>query len=73
MRILKLLQFCLVTGSRCYDHTDGIFHEITSYITCVYFRYYKKFAVVKEKQKRNADEDSIEDVDDEEFEKMIGN
>ncbi|XP_002709966.3 CCAAT/enhancer-binding protein zeta [Oryctolagus cuniculus] len=36
-----------------------------------FHRYYKKFAVVKEKQKRNADEDSIEDVDDEEFEKMI--
>jgi hypothetical protein len=28
--------------------------------------------VVKEKQKRNADEENIEDVDDEEFEKMIG-
>lgn len=38
-----------------------------------YFRYYKKAAVIKEKQKRNADEESIEDVDDEEFEKMIGN
>lgn len=38
-----------------------------------YFRYYKKVAVVKEKQKRNEDEDSIEDVDDEEFENMIGN
>ena len=25
------------------------------------------------KQKRNEDEESIEDVDDEEFEKMIGN
>lgn len=38
-----------------------------------FFRYYKKVAIVKEKQKRNADEESIEDVDDEEFEKMIGN
>ncbi|KAL6050797.1 hypothetical protein STEG23_015335 [Scotinomys teguina] len=36
-----------------------------------FYRYYKKVAVVKEKQKRNADEDSIEDVDDEEFENMI--
>ncbi|MBZ3876929.1 CCAAT/enhancer-binding protein zeta [Sciurus carolinensis] len=36
-----------------------------------FHRYYKKVAVVKEKQKRNADEESIEDVDDEEFEKMI--
>uniref|UniRef100_A0A8D2DCG6 CCAAT/enhancer-binding protein zeta n=1 Tax=Sciurus vulgaris TaxID=55149 RepID=A0A8D2DCG6_SCIVU len=36
-----------------------------------FYRYYKKVAVVKEKQKRNADEESIEDVDDEEFEKMI--
>uniref|UniRef100_A0A8C5NX47 CCAAT/enhancer-binding protein zeta n=1 Tax=Jaculus jaculus TaxID=51337 RepID=A0A8C5NX47_JACJA len=35
-----------------------------------FHRYYKKVAV-KEKQKRNADEESIEDVDDEEFEKMI--
>lgn len=33
----------------------------------------KKAAIVKEKQKQNADEESIEDVDDEEFEKMIGN
>ncbi|ELW63963.1 CCAAT/enhancer-binding protein zeta [Tupaia chinensis] len=36
-----------------------------------FHRYYKKAATVKEKQKRNADEESIEDVDDEEFEKMI--
>lgn len=36
-----------------------------------FYRYYKKVAVVKEKQKRNAGEDSIEDVDDEEFENMI--
>ncbi|XP_036026760.1 CCAAT/enhancer-binding protein zeta [Onychomys torridus] len=36
-----------------------------------FYRYYKKVAVVKEKQKRNADEGSIEDVDDEEFEHMI--
>ncbi|MEJ1287144.1 CCAAT/enhancer binding protein zeta [Cricetulus griseus] len=36
-----------------------------------FYRYYKKVAVVKEKQKRNEDEDSIEDVDDKEFEKMI--
>ncbi|EPQ06803.1 CCAAT/enhancer-binding protein zeta [Myotis brandtii] len=36
-----------------------------------FYRYYKKVAVVKEKQKRDADEESIEDVDDEEFEKMI--
>uniref|UniRef100_A0A8C7ACZ8 CCAAT/enhancer-binding protein zeta n=2 Tax=Neovison vison TaxID=452646 RepID=A0A8C7ACZ8_NEOVI len=36
-----------------------------------FYRYYKKVAVVKEKQKRNADEESIEDVDDDEFEKMI--
>ncbi|XP_062934504.1 CCAAT/enhancer-binding protein zeta [Cynocephalus volans] len=36
-----------------------------------FHRYYKKFAIVKEKQKWNADEESIEDVDDEEFEKMI--
>uniref|UniRef100_A0A452QPU5 CCAAT/enhancer-binding protein zeta n=1 Tax=Ursus americanus TaxID=9643 RepID=A0A452QPU5_URSAM len=36
-----------------------------------FYRYYKKVAIVKEKQKRNADEESIEDVDDEEFEKMI--
>nr|XP_008514384.1 PREDICTED: CCAAT/enhancer-binding protein zeta isoform X2 [Equus przewalskii] len=36
-----------------------------------FYRYYKKVAVFKEKQKRNADEESIEDVDDEEFEKMI--
>ncbi|XP_034369918.1 CCAAT/enhancer-binding protein zeta [Arvicanthis niloticus] len=36
-----------------------------------FYRYYKKVAVVKEKQKRNADEESIEDVDDEEFENMI--
>ncbi|ELK36086.1 PREDICTED: CCAAT/enhancer-binding protein zeta [Myotis davidii] len=36
-----------------------------------FYRYYKKVAVVKAKQKRDADEESIEDVDDEEFEKMI--
>ncbi|XP_016074432.1 PREDICTED: CCAAT/enhancer-binding protein zeta [Miniopterus natalensis] len=36
-----------------------------------FYRYYKKVALVKEKQKRDADEESIEDVDDEEFEKMI--
>ncbi|EHB15240.1 CCAAT/enhancer-binding protein zeta [Heterocephalus glaber] len=36
-----------------------------------FHRYYKKVAVIKEKQKQNADEESIEDVDDEEFEKMI--
>ncbi|XP_040849010.1 CCAAT/enhancer-binding protein zeta [Ochotona curzoniae] len=36
-----------------------------------FHRYYKKFATIKEKQKRSADEESIEDVDDEEFEKMI--
>ncbi|XP_015335251.1 CCAAT/enhancer-binding protein zeta isoform X1 [Marmota marmota marmota] len=36
-----------------------------------FHRYYKKVAIVKEKQKRSADEESIEDVDDEEFEKMI--
>lgn len=36
-----------------------------------FYRYYKKVAVTKDKQKRNADEDSIEDVDDEEFENMI--
>lgn len=36
-----------------------------------FHRYYKKVAVRKEKQKRNADEESIEDVDDKEFEKMI--
>nr|XP_027789276.2 CCAAT/enhancer-binding protein zeta [Marmota flaviventris] len=36
-----------------------------------FHRYYKKIAIVKEKQKRSADEESIEDVDDEEFEKMI--
>ncbi|XP_066234583.1 CCAAT/enhancer-binding protein zeta [Saccopteryx leptura] len=36
-----------------------------------FYRYYKKMAAVKEKQKRNADEESVEDVDDEEFEKMI--
>ncbi|XP_027477865.1 CCAAT/enhancer-binding protein zeta isoform X1 [Zalophus californianus] len=35
-----------------------------------FYRYYKKVSV-KEKQKQNADEESIEDVDDEEFEKMI--
>ncbi|KAH0509851.1 CCAAT/enhancer-binding protein zeta [Microtus ochrogaster] len=36
-----------------------------------FYRYYKKAAVVKEKQKRSTDENSIEDVDDEEFEEMI--
>lgn len=36
-----------------------------------FYRYYKKAALVKEKQNRDADEESIEDVDDEEFEKMI--
>ncbi|KAH0513425.1 CCAAT/enhancer-binding protein zeta [Microtus ochrogaster] len=36
----------------------------------VVFCRYKKVEVVKEKQKHNADEDSIEDVDDEEFEKL---
>ncbi|CAH6779625.1 Cebpz [Phodopus roborovskii] len=36
-----------------------------------FYRYYKKVAVVKEKHKHNADEGSIEDVDDEEFENMI--
>ncbi|XP_008820822.1 CCAAT/enhancer-binding protein zeta [Nannospalax galili] len=37
-----------------------------------FHRYYKKVAVVKEKQKWNADEEKIiEDVDDEEFEQMI--
>lgn len=36
-----------------------------------FYRYYKKVAVIKGKQKRNADEESIEDVDDEEFERMI--
>ncbi|KAL1783047.1 CCAAT/enhancer-binding protein zeta [Sigmodon hispidus] len=36
-----------------------------------FYRYYKKVAVVKEKQKRGTDEDSIEDVDDEEFENII--
>ncbi|XP_054576996.1 CCAAT/enhancer-binding protein zeta-like [Eptesicus fuscus] len=38
---------------------------------CFFYRYYKKVAIVKEKQKLDADEESIEDVDDEEFEKMI--
>lgn len=37
----------------------------------VFFYRHKKVAVVKEKQKRNADEHSIEGVDDEEFEKVI--
>lgn len=36
-----------------------------------FYRYYKKVASVKVKQKRNEDEESIEDVDDEEFEEMI--
>ncbi|XP_023411050.1 CCAAT/enhancer-binding protein zeta [Loxodonta africana] len=36
-----------------------------------FHRYYKKVAIAKEKQKRHADEESIEDVDDDEFEKMI--
>ncbi|EPY83862.1 hypothetical protein CB1_000522018 [Camelus ferus] len=36
-----------------------------------FYRYYKKVTRVKEKQKRNEDEESIEDVDDDEFEKMI--
>ncbi|XP_017507812.1 CCAAT/enhancer-binding protein zeta [Manis javanica] len=35
-----------------------------------FYRYYKKVAI-KEKQKWSSDEGSIEDVDDEEFEKMI--
>ena len=35
------------------------------------FLQYKKVEVVKEKQKHNADEYSIEGVDDEEFEKLI--
>lgn len=48
-------------------------HELCRYVICILFRYYKKAAVVKEKQKRSADENSIEDVDDEEFEEMIGN
>lgn len=37
----------------------------------LYFRYYKKVAV-KQKQRQNSDEESIEDVDDDEFERMIG-
>lgn len=37
----------------------------------VFFYRHKKVAVVKEKQKHNADEHSIEGVDDEEFEKVI--
>ncbi|XP_045405364.1 CCAAT/enhancer-binding protein zeta [Lemur catta] len=36
-----------------------------------FHRYYKKVAIVKVKQKQNADEESIEDVDDEEFERLI--
>ncbi|XP_004686350.1 PREDICTED: CCAAT/enhancer-binding protein zeta [Condylura cristata] len=36
-----------------------------------FYRYYKKAATAKEKQKRDADEESIEDVDDDEFERMI--
>ncbi|XP_007943261.1 CCAAT/enhancer-binding protein zeta [Orycteropus afer afer] len=36
-----------------------------------FHRYYKKLAIVKEKQKRHTDEESIEDVDDDEFENMI--
>ncbi|XP_054557181.1 CCAAT/enhancer-binding protein zeta isoform X3 [Talpa occidentalis] len=36
-----------------------------------FYRYYKKAATIKEKQKRDTDEESIEDVDDEEFERMI--
>ncbi|XP_006882454.1 PREDICTED: CCAAT/enhancer-binding protein zeta [Elephantulus edwardii] len=36
-----------------------------------FHRYYKKVAILKEKQQRHADEESIEDVDDDEFEKMI--
>ncbi|XP_076990111.1 CCAAT/enhancer-binding protein zeta [Tamandua tetradactyla] len=36
-----------------------------------FHRYYKKVATVKEKQIRHADEESIEDVDDDEFGKMI--
>ncbi|XP_006839426.1 PREDICTED: CCAAT/enhancer-binding protein zeta [Chrysochloris asiatica] len=36
-----------------------------------FHRYYKKVAIIKEKQNRHADEESIEDVDDDEFEKMI--
>ncbi|XP_004711167.1 CCAAT/enhancer-binding protein zeta [Echinops telfairi] len=36
-----------------------------------FYRYYKKVASIKEKQNRHADEESIEDVDDDEFEEMI--
>uniref|UniRef100_A0A8C2PCU7 CCAAT/enhancer-binding protein zeta n=1 Tax=Capra hircus TaxID=9925 RepID=A0A8C2PCU7_CAPHI len=36
-----------------------------------FYRYYKKVTTGKVKQKRNEDEESIEDVDDEEFERMI--
>ena len=72
----ELTAFTLVwvNGHRCFGYSEVVplvklsdmWHEF-------HCRYYKKVAVVKEKQKRNADEESIEDVDDEEFEKMIGN
>lgn len=37
-----------------------------------YFRFYTKFDNKREKQKRQDDEESVEDVDDDEFERALG-
>lgn len=37
-----------------------------------YFRFYSKFDKKREKQKRLDDEESVEDVDDDEFERALG-
>lgn len=37
-----------------------------------YFRFYSKFDKRREKQKRQDDEESVEDVDDDEFERALG-
>lgn len=37
-----------------------------------YFRFYSKFDKRREKQKHQDDEESVEDVDDDEFERVLG-
>lgn len=58
--------------SRCFDSREkDPLVRLSNAPPTLYFRYYKKVAV-KQKQKQNSDEESIEDVDDDEFERMIG-
>ncbi|KAM7334084.1 hypothetical protein ACRRTK_007404 [Alexandromys fortis] len=72
-----------VLAQKLYEHEVSLFKNKTSNLKGGFSTWvkainrvtgnsrYKKVEVVKEKQKHNADEDSIEGVDDEEFEKLI--